>query len=429
MIKKILFIFFIAVIAYLIFLVVNRPRVQKTYLVTGHGNPGDINVYEIQGSSYKKIRTINTGYKFVYAVRLGDIYNNGQQSIIAGVSNSFFAQPYGCKIIAYDLKNYKKSIIDDVGDLRCKDLTIGDVENTGTNDIVLATHGEGFVNIYSWNNGKWSKQNIETNFIKQVDDKERTNHRVSNSELTCQLCVVQTAVHIVKIGDVDNDGKNEILASMSSPLELQGTNEISFLRMYKKVNGIWKGMTIDRLSGREFRSITIGDIYHTGSNTLIVGIGSPRGLPASLFSYTYKNGSWEKSTIYNDPQETNMKGVVLVDPNHTGKQQILLATGFPQAKIFLINWDGEKFIYNQLGTVASLFPKIKDGQFNSMVALANAEENNVNFYIGGMITFPKQNIGWEGTNKGFLVKYIQKNNGWKTVIIDKSSILGMDIGF
>ena len=425
MIKKIFYLIFLFVI-FIVF-VYNNKFTQKTkYIVAGTGNPGEIYVYETKNKILSKIKAIKTGYKFVHTVKIGDIYNNGSKQIIAGVSNSFFAEPYGCRVVSYNTKDFKESVIDNVGDLRCKDLTIGDVDNDEKNEIILGTHGRGIVRIYKWTNGKWSKEDLENNYISKIDIQENTNHRVDNKDLTCKECVVQTAVHIVKVGDVDNDGKNELIATMSSPLELQKIDEISYIRLYKKINGKWQNKTIDKLSNREFRSITIGDVYNQKKNVLLLGIGSPRNEKGSLYIYEYSNNKWEKRVIYNDQDEKNMKGVALGDINGTGKRTVLLATGFPNAKIMTLTSEVEGFKKELIGTIASLF-KLDKPEFNSMVALIFQSGRNTNLIIGGTTTYPNKKIGWEGADQGYLVVYSKKENTWIPKIIETKNILGMDM--
>lgn len=426
--KKFLLIFLIFALYLLtnFFKINSSQKVVNKYLVAGTGSPGEIYLYEIKNQSLKKIKTISTGYLFVHTVRIGDIYNNGKSYIIAGVSNSFFAEPYGCKVTSYDLDKFEEKIIDDVGDMRCKDLTIGDADNDGKNEIILGTHNPGIVRLYKWNGNTWKKEDLETNFIAQIDEKEKTNHRVSSKELNCKQCVVQTAVHIVKVADIDNDGKNEVIATISSPLELQGADEISFIRVYRKVGDKWISETIDRLTKREFRSITVGDIYNKKKNVLVIGIGTPGDEKGSLYIYEFRNKKWEKSIIHNDPEEKNMKGVAIGDISNDGKKQILLATGFPNAKIMILNWNGKDFDKKNIGTISSLLQE-KNGEFNSMAALINKDNNITQLIVGGMTTFPKQKISWEGTNKGFIVVYKKENSNWVGAVLETRSILGMDL--
>src|SRR3990167_3038229 len=146
-----------------------QPETKKV-IITGTGNPGKILIYSFEKGDYARTQ-IDTGYNLVWTVKVGDIYNNGKNVIVAGVGNSFFATPYGCQLVAYEplMIGWKKTVIDSNVDLRCKDVAIGDADNDGMNELVLGTHGEGTINIYKWNGAKWDKIEIERNFIEQVD--------------------------------------------------------------------------------------------------------------------------------------------------------------------------------------------------------------------------------------------------------------------
>lgn len=418
-----LFLLLLALAAVAAILYSRRSPKEIHYLAVATGNPGNIYLYANQDKGYKLAKTIESGFQLVHTVRIGDIYNDGKKYIVAGVSNSFFREPYGCKVVAYDMQKFLMTLIDEVGDLRCKDITIGDIDNNGKNAIVLATHGEGIVRIYRWLDNAWQKETLETNYIAQIDKEKHTNHKVPNTDVPCKACLIQTAVHIVKIGDVDNDGKNEIIATMSSPLELKNVDEISFVRMYKKVGDKWEGKTIDTLSGKEFRSVIIDDIYGNGENTLLVGIGSPRNEPGSLIAYQYKDGAWSKSVIYDDKTEKNMKGVAFGTIDGQQKS-ILLATGFPDANIMTFRFNGTKFDRSDLGSIRTLF-NLPDAQFNSMASVITNDATKY-LFVGGSTVFPKQNIGWEATDKGYLVDFTKQNGKWTPQIIDTHNIQGLD---
>lgn len=401
-----------------------RRAAAARYLVTASANPGTITLYARTGTDFTLKKTIDTGFQIVHTVRLGDIYNNGKTYIIAGVSNSFYREPYGCSIVSYDLVTFQKQVIDQVGDLRCKDLTIGDADNDGKNDILLGTHGKGIVNLYSWSGDSWKTTTLETNFIAQVDKEKGTSHLVPNTDVPCKTCIIQTAVHIVKIGDIDNDGENEVVTTMSSPLELTNQEEISFVRVYRKSGDTWSGQTVDSLTGREFRSITINDVYGNGTNTLVIGIGSPRNEPGSIIAYDFLDGTWKKTTLHNDATELNMKGVA-IGPLGGKVRTILLATGFPNANIMTFRWNDEAFIPTTIGSIRRLID-MPDAQFNSMAAAIMPETTNA-FIVGGSTVFPKQKIGWEATDKGFLVRYDLQKNSWLPTILSSQNILGFDM--
>ncbi len=225
------------------------------------------------------------------------------------------------------------------------------------------------------------------------------------------------------IGDADNDGKNEIVATLSSPLELANVEEVSFVRMYKKENGTWNGSTIDETSGREFRSIAIGDPFGTAKNSVIIGLGSPRMEPGSLVSYTFNGSSWDKTAIHNDTKERNMKGVALA--RNTGNvRPIILATGFPDARIMSFVWDGGALRSTNITSLRSHIDK-PGAEFNAMAVIL-PNKTDARFVVGGMTVYPEQKIGWEQTREGFLMDAKRDGNTWKTRMLLTGNVLSLD---
>ncbi len=382
-----LFIFFgLIVLSY--FWLQPFPLQKKHYVVAGTSNPGTIEVYENDKGTLKKVKLLGTGYDFVYTVRLGDIKNDTTRHIIAGVSNSFFSEPYGCRVVEYEMKTYTERLIDDVGDLRCKDLTIGDVDNDGKNEIVLGTHGVGLIRIYKWEHNRWSKEDLEKNFIAQIDSQEKMNHRVSKEDLPCGDCIVQTAVHIVKIGGIYHDGKNALVTTISSPLEgwIENMEEVSFLKAYRKVNGKWQSEVIDKLKVNGFRGLAVGDIYNKKKQVVLAGNNSKEEEEGgSLYAYEYENNAWKKTTVYYDQEDHQIKAIKTGDIYGDGKQRILLATGNSNAKIIILTWNGKTFDEEKVGQVSSLFD-LPGNDFFSMTALLGKTGKNPTVIIAGQVS-------------------------------------------
>lgn len=396
--------------------------VKDTYVAAGTANPGEIIVYKAENDTLTEQKRVDTGYKFVFTVRIGDVYNTGKNTIIAGVGDSFYKEPYGCQVVAYNLDLKKKETIDSLSDLRCKDLTIDDIDQDGTQEVILATHGEGRIMMYRYVAGEWQKEEIEHNFIAEFDQENNQNHRVPNDTLPCERCVVQSAVHIVKTADIDGGGEKEIIATISSPLELQDVDEVSFVLLYRKVKGVWEKEIIDQAVNMEFRSIELGDIDRNGIQDIVIGTGSPREVPSAIIAYEYSSGLWEKKEIFTDPKAKNMKGLVVTDYEQNGKDSIVLATGFPDSVLYHLVWDGSSFTVTELDKASSVVQH--GGQHNAMAALVLPESKNI--ITAGMSTFPEEKIGWEATDKGFIVYHTNKNGTFSPRIIDNPSILGMD---
>jgi hypothetical protein len=423
----------VSVLFSLVLLVVGLLLLAKTgflheqkLLVIGTANPGLIKIYKPEKGTFREIKKINAGYKYVWTVRVGDIHNNGKKYLIAGVSDSLYGTSFNCRVVGYDLEKYQKFEIDEVDSFRCKDLTIGDADNDGDNDIVLVTHGKGLIRMYSWDGKKWLKEDLEENYIAEVDRQTGVNHRVPNKELPCNECVVQTAVHIAQIGDVNNDGENEVVTSISSPLELQNIPEIGFIKVYKKEGDSWRSQIIGRFDDIEARGLFITDFYNRGKNALLVGTGTPRTTPAGVYAYEFRNNKWNKRLVYSNGVEKNMKAIVAGDIFNDELQRIVFSTGFPDAKTFITTWKDNKFTHEEIGRTSREL-KIKDAEYNSMAVVLNKTPDGTQIINGGFITFPKEKKGAEAADQGFLTIYTQKGGKWGSQIIDKASIWAMDL--
>jgi hypothetical protein len=95
-----------------IFLVMKNAShtAPDSYIVAGTGNPGLVNLYKLNNGTYEKLKSINTGYKFVHTVRIGDIYNNNKLQIIAGVSNSFLPNLMDARLSVTIFRALKKRL-------------------------------------------------------------------------------------------------------------------------------------------------------------------------------------------------------------------------------------------------------------------------------------------------------------------------------
>jgi hypothetical protein len=122
-----------------------------------------------------------------------------------------------------------------------------------------------------------------------------------------------------------------------------------------------------------------------------------------------------------------MKGLDIGDVYGDGKQRILLATGYPKANIILLSWNGKEFENEKIGSISDLFNN-PEAEYNSLVAIID-KKNPKQLFIGGMLNFPKEKIGWEASDKGYVVKYAknEKDEWTPTIIEDNKNILGMDL--
>ena len=432
--RRVLILSILAFIVFLVFLS-QYNKIHFNEIITGVSNPGRILIYKWSNYYFDR-KEIPTDFKLVHAVRIGDIYNDGRNIIAVGMGNGFFGPPWGCQVGAYtfDEKEWQRAVIDEVNDPRCKDLTIGDVDNDGKNELVLGTHGEGIIKTYKWDGNKWDKEIIERNWIEQVDKLLNISHRVPREDLTYDY-IVQSAVHIVKVGDADNDGKNEIVASISSPLEYPG-EDVSYLNLYKWNGDSWQRTVIDNREGEEFRSIAIGDAYNKGKNVILVGSGVMWNKKeyASLTLYEWNERKWIKHVVEDKIKEKNMKGLAIGDAYNKGKDVIVLATGFSQGLIYTYEWNDKNFEIVFVGNISEIYKVyVKNNMFpdimhNSMEAqIKDIDGDGKNEIIVGGMSHTK-NFGWETTTLGFLIVFKWQDEKWDYKVLDSYSVLGMDVG-
>lgn len=399
-------------------------------IVTGVSNPGRILIYRPGDTGFQR-ESLDVGYRYVHTVRVGDVYNDGRPAIVAGMGNSHFGPPWGCWVVAYRFgeRAWRKDVIDHLQEPRCKDLDIGDADNDGKNELVLGTHGEGIVKVYKWDGTKWGSQLVERNWIAQIDRLEGTSHRMPRERLTHDY-VVQTAVHIVKIADVDHDGRNEMVVTISSPLELKtlrrAPSELGFVRVYKWDGTRWTGSTVDRVKGVQLRSIAIGNLDGDGKKELFVG-----GAPHHLFMYQWRDGGWRKRLVHKERVEEDMKGLTVGDPYNSRKDVLLLATGWPQALISTFSWDREQFTKKLVGNVAELFKPynpIERLEYNTMEVQVKDlfGDGKKELVVAGLTKAPK--FGFEATVLGFLMVFQYDGAQWSHQILDQYAVLGMDVG-
>ncbi len=400
-------------------------RMHKTIL-SAASNPGRLIIYAFNGKDYDR-EVIDVGYTLVYTVVQGYARNDGKNRIYIGVSNDYFRRPYGCAVLEYEKSGnaWAANVVDNVGDVRCKDLIIGDADNDGKNELVLGTHGDGLINIYKWDAGrmKWNSMNVEQNWVAKIDAERGTNHRVPRENLTYDA-VDQTAVHIVIIGDADNDGKNELVATISSSLAYEAGSQISFVNIYKWNGSGWDTETASESSGYQHRSILIGDVDSDGGNEVVVGTSNGK-----LIMFKKGDGEWKEFIIDREAVEKNMKGVDYNYLYSKNQKTLVLATGFPNAMVYSFDWNSTWFEKKVIANVSSLFGNVVlDFEYNSMEAVigdVNGDNNN-DIVVGGMGT--SKAMGWMATTFGYLVVYSPKASEWEYTVLDTYPVLGMDLG-
>lgn len=410
---------------------------EQPIIVVGEGNPGRISLFKPDRGNYIK-KSFDSGFKFVWTVRIGDVKNLGYNQIYAGVGDSFFKTPIKCRVVVYDpRKDFSAEVIDEVSDIRCKDLTIGDLENDGKSRLILGTHGQGLIKEYSYENNSWQKRELEKNYLEVFDKETGSDHKVP---LGLDPDIVnQSAIHIIKVGDADNDGKNELLAVVSDPLENPKKDHKLFVKLFRVSGSDSKSEIIDTLDEEiPFKAtVDIIDIDNDQKNEVIIGASHHL-----LLLYKFRSGKWEKEIIDQEVGgvEDNMKGLAVVQINAEGPKSIIAATGVPQAAVYKYDLVSGKFEKKTLFNISNALDKYRifNGIGDNSLDLKVYDLDNdgrKEIIVAGLQDssaladkFGATKFGFEATSLGFEVILEQKDTGWNANFIDFRAALSLDVG-
>ena len=121
-------------------------------------------------------------------------------------------------------------------------------------------------------------------------------------------------IHAVAIGDVDNDSLNEVVMGISL------NNQEAELRYYKWESDAWAEYIIADPNITIF-SIAIGDLDNDNVNEVAIGLMDYPNDDSELRYYEYNSGSWDVHHVDNDLLESD--GVEIADIDHDGDNELI----------------------------------------------------------------------------------------------------------
>jgi flagellin-like protein len=120
---------------------------------------------------------------------------------------------------------------------------------------------------------------------------------------------ISADIHSVKVGDANNDGRNDVVIGMAST-----TNE---LRMYENKSGGWVETNICN-EPNDAMSVAIGDANNDGQKDVVVGVYS---VTNSTRMYENKSGGWVETNI---SDASLVESVAIGDANNDGKNETVI---------------------------------------------------------------------------------------------------------
>mgnify|MGYP001600191809 CR=1 FL=1 len=199
----------------------------------------------------------------IEALAVGDVDNDNKKEIVVGLDGASAPQLRVFRFY-YATNSLTQQIVSGVLPNHIEALDVGDADNDGRNEIIVGLEGENIpdrskVRLYKYQNGNWSETFVSTNSRESIQD--------------------------VKIEDVDDDGKNEIVTygrlAQRCPVML-----------YRKTDSGWTSE--DAISPTQLQHcgdrMIIGDADGDGDNEIIRG-GS------DIYVLDKINGSWIDGVI------------------------------------------------------------------------------------------------------------------------------------
>ncbi|MFX0078691.1 MAG: FG-GAP-like repeat-containing protein [Candidatus Hermodarchaeota archaeon] len=221
-----------------------------------------VRYYKNESEGWTEYLVGDSGYD-VEVVEIGDVDNDGENELLVGLKWwSIFVYPdpppvpYELRYYEYELGSWVEHNITDLpNDVGRRAVKIGDIDHDGLNEVVVGTVGgsEGInqLRYFKYDVGGW------TEYI---------------------VTEIESYFHALEIGDLDNDGFNEIVAGIV-------INEMYELRYFKYGLGVWTEYNIADPNITVF-SIAIGDLDNDGQNEVAMGLMSNPGFELRYYELT-----------------------------------------------------------------------------------------------------------------------------------------------
>jgi len=254
----------------------------------------------------------------------GDANNDGQNETVVGTIDGKL------RMYSYSLGIWSETDIDSNDSVRA--LKIGDVDNDGLNELVVSTTS----NILMYKPPAWTKTIIAAMSAGSLAigaNNSGSNELVADGQvfsLNGGTWVQDTAFagSPVAIGDVNKDGKNEVIVASGWDVSNYNIHVCSFVSV-----GNWSCDSTG-LTGEAVNSLAIGDVNYDGQNEIIAALGDAVG--GNPFDICYDCQTWALENISGGWVQLNLPSGFIGDVYHSPQSSVFFADG---------NYDGIPEVY------------------------------------------------------------------------------------
>ena len=309
------------------------------------GSVGYIDMHEWNGATWSRTIIDDTlGAVTVYDLVIADVDNTGRNKIAAALSNNtiflynWTETAWECSVVSTQV-----DIGEDAGaDKDVLDLSFGDADNTGYNQIVAGTEG-GEVAAFNWTAGSWSRteicdrtpQGVPNVCVSDCDNDGSIEVFVCedkggyvyhyDGEWAFESTVDEITEFALNtyVADADNTGCNKILVSTNS-------NDIY---MYNWT-GSWTKTTVTfgpPSSKTVIYDIKIGDVYNDGTNRIVSGDSDEA---VKIYTWNTGTSSWDSFTV-DDAAGSAVLEVTSGDADNDGLNETVVGTNGTSGNIFM----------------------------------------------------------------------------------------------
>jgi uncharacterized delta-60 repeat protein len=279
------------------------------------------------------------------------------------------------------------------------EVAAGDLDNDGLNEIVIGTSSQvtNELRYYKNQSDEWNEfnitgtgaDNINTLAIGDLDNDGLNEIVVGLASTTNELRyyknqsngwdefnitdVGSAAINSLAVADADNDGLNEIVVGLSST-----TNE---LRYYKNQSTLWDEFNITNNPSVNINSVSIGDVDNDGLNEITAGLASTTN---ELRYYKNQSNGWDEFNI-TDVGSAALSSVVAEDADNDGKNEIVIGTSSLASNELRYyknqsnGWD--EFNLSNVVTISSVAVNDVDNESNKEIIIGTDEASTQNYIM------------------------------------------------